>query len=418
MGFSLALMSIHTTTKISTGFALLFPIILLGLPIMDTIISMMRRFLGNFIPQKSNKYSRSLKYKFHQIFTPDRSHIHHQLISMGLTHRNTVLLLYFISAVFATAAFAITQISTFEKAIIIVLLIGVTIFLGLKKLRYREIAIFNNGIILPIYERWIINKRIFVSLIDFVFIAVSFSLSYKLIHSINPRSVEALEFEQSLMIVASLQLLVFWVSGIYRETIKQMGIGNALRITGSVGYSILATALVLILLNTFPFVSGIQLLVLDFYFLLTFTLGIRIAYKALSYWFHKDKNYGEKVLIYGANENGNMILHKINNSTHSNLKVLGFLDDNPDLEGKLLNGYPIHGGHWKLSKILRSTNVDYIFICEEDIKPENFNRLKAQARQKNIKIKRLQIRLKNILNDSINENRIATQFDQKNILQL
>ncbi|HEX6983557.1 MAG TPA: hypothetical protein VF181_12430 [Balneolaceae bacterium] len=415
IGFSMALMSIQSTTKISTGFALLFPMLVLGFPITDTLISMLRRFLGGYMPERSKEKSKSLAGKLHEMFTPDSSHIHHQLLSLGLTHRNTVLLLYFVSAFFALGAFAITQVDNIEMLLIIGLMLGFVLFHGIKKLRYREIAIFNNGMMLPIYERWILNRAMFLGLIDLIFVAASYMLSYKLLYSINPSSVQFLNFEQVMIMVISVQLFTFWITGLYREKIKQMGIGNVLKITSSVVYAVFGTACALLVMDGFPFISALQFLVLDFYLLLTFTLGIRIAYQALSYWFNRYKKTGENVLIYGANENGTMILHKINNSSNSKFKVLGFLDDDCDMEGKLIYGYPVLGGYWKLSKTLRNMEVDCIFICDEDIKAENFNRMKKLAEAKGITIKRLHIRLKSILNGTEAKNKISKHLNEPTI---
>ncbi|MEX0609996.1 MAG: hypothetical protein WD016_07445 [Balneolaceae bacterium] len=402
IGFSLALMSIQSATKMSTGFALLFPLLVLGLPITDTIISMIRRFLGSYLPNK-NGSGDSFLHNLHGMFRPDSSHIHHQLISLGLTHRNSVIVLYIVSAVFALGAFSITQIESKGTTIAFGLIFCAALFLGIKKLQYQEIAIFNNGLLMPLYERWIINRSTFLSLIDLSFIAIAYCLSYFLIYSINPEIISFEYFNYLLAAVLCVQLSTFWLTGIYRETIRQMGIGNALAITASVFYAALATALVLVIVEVLPLASTIQFLILDFYFLLTLTLGFRIAYRALCYWFNREKRTGENVLIYGANDNGTMILHKINNSNSSNLKVLGFLDEDPELEGKLINGYPIIGGHWHLGKILRKNRVDSIFICDQNIKSENFRRLKTLANHKRIKIKRLQVSLKNI--NSQNENK-------------
>ncbi|MEX0721765.1 MAG: hypothetical protein WD059_13915 [Balneolaceae bacterium] len=395
IGFSLALLSIQSATKISTGFALLFPILVLGLPITDTIISMIRRFLGSFLKQNKEE-SNSLLRKLYSMFRPDSSHIHHQLISLGLSHRNSVIVLYAVSAAFALGAFSLTVIESVETTVVFGLLLCIGLFMGIKRLRYHEIEIFNNGLLMPLYERWIINRTTFLSLLDLSFIAIAYSLSYFLIYSINPVMIDFAYFEQILIAVLCVQLGTFWLTGIYRETIRQMGIGNALGITGSVFSAMLATALVLVIIEALPLASIIQFLILDFYFLLTLTLGVRIAYRALSYLFNREKKTGENVLIYGANDNGAMILHKINNTSKSNLKVLGFLDEDPNLEGKFINGYPILGGHWQLAKTLRKTNVDSIFICDQSIKPENFKRLREQAKLNDIKIKRLEVSLKNI----------------------
>lgn len=414
IGFTLAIISIQSTTKISTSFAILFPLLVLGLPITDTLMSMLRRFLGSYLPERKNSYQ-SIKSKLHNMFTPDSAHIHHQLISLGITHRNTVLLLYLVSAFFALAGIVITQIDTFERSIGIIAVCCFAFFLGIKKLQYREIAIFENGLMLPVYERLIANKEIFLSLLDLIFIALSFTLSYNLIYRLNPPVLEFVNFNQALVIVLTVQLFAFWTSGLYREKLPQQGIGNALKITASVASAVAFTAITVLFTNAVSFVSGIQFLVFNFCFLLTFTLGIRVTYQAFLSWFKQNKKSGEDILIYGANENGTMILNKINNAARSNFNVIGFLDENPELEGKQIYGYPIFGGHWKLPEILGTIIVDSIFICEDDVKTESYNQLKKMAEVKEIKIKRLHINIKNVLPDTSDKNNISTQIRETHI---
>ncbi len=93
IGFLLAVLPIATTRqqKASTAVSLLVPMIALGLPIFDTLLTMARRFLER----------RSL-------FSPDRGHIHHRLLDLGLTHRRAVVLLYGVSIVFAASAIAMS----------------------------------------------------------------------------------------------------------------------------------------------------------------------------------------------------------------------------------------------------------------------------------------------------------------------
>lgn len=395
IGFSLSILSIMSAAKITTSFSLLFPMLVLILPITDTVISMSRRFIASYLPEEPLDENQSFAHKIYSMFIPDRAHIHHQLISLGLTHRATVLLLYFVSAFFALSAILFSQIANIEKSIVIALFIGCVLYFCIKKLRYHEIAILNNGLMMPIYERWILNRTIFLSLIDTAFIGISCGLSYKLIQSINPASVEMIRLEQIMMILLPVQLVVFWISGIYRENIRQLGIGNALRVTASVGYAVVASLFVLSFINPHLLLSS-QILIVDFYLLLTLILGIRMAYQVLRYLFERYKKTGENVLIYGANDDGTMILHKINNSPESTIRVTGFLDDNRELEGKFIYGYPILGGHWKLNKILHKYQIDSIFICKQTFKPENYKRLQRIAAINHVKLKRLNIWLENI----------------------
>ena len=82
LGFILATSSILCATKASTIVGLALPSLALGVPIFDTFFSILRRFLER-----------------RSIFGPDRGHIHHRLIDMGLRQRHVVLLLYGVTLV-------------------------------------------------------------------------------------------------------------------------------------------------------------------------------------------------------------------------------------------------------------------------------------------------------------------------------
>ena len=77
IGYVLALGAINSGQKYSTTVALLTPIIAMGIPIMDTLFSIARRFLER-----------------RSMFSADRGHIHHRLLEMGITQRRTVMILY------------------------------------------------------------------------------------------------------------------------------------------------------------------------------------------------------------------------------------------------------------------------------------------------------------------------------------
>jgi len=85
-GFMIAVISLlgfKTTTLIS----FLVPIFILGIPILDTLFAIVRRAL-----------------KKQPIFLPDKEHLHHQLLNMGISHRNTVLIIYLMNILFASAS--------------------------------------------------------------------------------------------------------------------------------------------------------------------------------------------------------------------------------------------------------------------------------------------------------------------------
>ena len=92
LGFVLATTSLAgASQKASTAVALLVPVVALGVPIFDTLFSIVRRWLER-----------------RPLFSPDRGHIHHRLLDMGLTHRRAVLSLYAVSVLFTVASIAIS----------------------------------------------------------------------------------------------------------------------------------------------------------------------------------------------------------------------------------------------------------------------------------------------------------------------
>jgi UDP-GlcNAc:undecaprenyl-phosphate GlcNAc-1-phosphate transferase len=91
-GYVLAVASLTgASQKASTTVALLVPIVALGVPIFDTLFAMVRRMLER-----------------RPIFSPDRGHIHHRLLDMGITHRRAVLILYGVCVLCAVLAIAMT----------------------------------------------------------------------------------------------------------------------------------------------------------------------------------------------------------------------------------------------------------------------------------------------------------------------
>ena len=83
IGFMIGVFSLQGL-KNSTAVAVVTPIIILGVPITDTVVAIIRRKLSG-----------------QKIYEADRMHLHHRLLSLGLTHRGTVLVIYAISFIFS-----------------------------------------------------------------------------------------------------------------------------------------------------------------------------------------------------------------------------------------------------------------------------------------------------------------------------
>ena len=77
LGYTLAALGVITTHKGSTLLAVTIPVIAFGVPLLDTLIAIVRRYL-----------------RHEPIFAPDRGHIHHRLRDLGMSPRAVAIFLY------------------------------------------------------------------------------------------------------------------------------------------------------------------------------------------------------------------------------------------------------------------------------------------------------------------------------------
>ncbi|MDU3970193.1 MAG: MraY family glycosyltransferase, partial [Staphylococcus epidermidis] len=125
IGFIIGFLSLLGFKNI-TFIALFFPIVILAVPFIDTLFAMIRRMK-----------------KGQHIMQADKSHLHHKLLALGYTHRQTVLLIYSIAIMFSLSS-VILYLSQPLGALMMFILIVFTIeliveFTGLIDDNYRPI---------------------------------------------------------------------------------------------------------------------------------------------------------------------------------------------------------------------------------------------------------------------------------------
>ncbi|OEU76542.1 MAG: hypothetical protein BA864_01725 [Desulfuromonadales bacterium C00003093] len=87
VGFMLGFLAIHLTQTSGATISPMVPVLVLGLPLLDTIKVMLRRIRKHLSP-----------------FAPDNTHVHHKFLNLGFEHRFTVLVIYGLSLFWACFA--------------------------------------------------------------------------------------------------------------------------------------------------------------------------------------------------------------------------------------------------------------------------------------------------------------------------
>jgi UDP-GlcNAc:undecaprenyl-phosphate GlcNAc-1-phosphate transferase len=96
IGYTTAVLSLASYQKAPTAVVLIVPLLALGLPLLDTIITILRR-TGEHLRDQGHNGFHPIRVG-RAVFQADRGHIHHLLLRLGWSVRRVLLLLYAISA--------------------------------------------------------------------------------------------------------------------------------------------------------------------------------------------------------------------------------------------------------------------------------------------------------------------------------
>jgi UDP-GlcNAc:undecaprenyl-phosphate GlcNAc-1-phosphate transferase len=390
IGFTLAILSMQSSTKGGTAFSIIVPVLALGLPIMDTVLSMIRRFAKSVLPEDAR--SSGILGKLTTMFHPDKGHIHHQLMSKGFSHRKVVLLLYVVSCFFGLAAFAITLSNNFGATLIIIS-IAIATVIGIRQLRYKEMMILRNGLLLPMYEWPILQSSLFLSFVDLAFLVLAYLSAFRLTFHDVPPIDPGKDFFTSIAMVTGIQLAIFYAGGLYRSTIRQLYIGDILKLVK------VALLTVAVTFGALAFIPGQAVLIdpvfilLDFFILLSLVMLSRGSFRILGYLSQREVNPDcTRVLIFGADSQGMLLLQRFQHDRNLRYCPVGFLDEDPRLEGKKLDGSPIIGGHRKLPRLLQTKQVREVILSSDSVSPVVYRRLLETCREHHVILRRSAVR--------------------------
>jgi len=110
LGFVLSSLAVTGVMKSAAIISLFTPVAIWGIPIFDTLFAIVRR-ARNGSP----------------IFMPDKAHLHHRLMALGMTHRQAVLAIYGVSAFFGCAAVLLTYLTSPQAMVLLALLLVIVV---------------------------------------------------------------------------------------------------------------------------------------------------------------------------------------------------------------------------------------------------------------------------------------------------
>ena len=122
LGFMLATLSIQGVFKSYAVISFAVPLLILGLPLFDASFAMIRRILRGESPMKA-----------------DRGHLHHRLVDMGFSQKQTVFILYAISGVLGITAVLLAESGVLRALLVVIAMVILLLIGGMLKAHSHEI---------------------------------------------------------------------------------------------------------------------------------------------------------------------------------------------------------------------------------------------------------------------------------------
>lgn len=358
LGLILAYLSIVSFQDQSGAVRFSAPFIILAIPIGDTGIAFFRRLNKGRHP-----------------FKPDRDHLHHRLIYLGLSHRQAVYIIYLASFLYAFAAYLIIARSPFFGAIVLLILVLLS-YLGLKRVGYLEAqyskkyygdfsVIEGKREIAPLNMQRILHK-IVLAVSDMLMLNLALFLSWWLRYRSGwmPAGGQ-IAFEEFMITPVTLILSFGWlglfvINDLYdlRWDVSRF---DQMRHTSKV---ILFGVLIFFFVTIDPanvFSEGRLTLLVYAFFLLLLINGGRMLIIFLEKKFSILEYAPHKTLIVGSSAKGKKLLKDIIKNPHLLYEPVGYVTR--EAQDKKFYGLSFLGTYKQIPEIIRAYNVEEIIIA-------------------------------------------------------
>ena len=392
IGYLLAVTAISGAQNSVTSLAVVMPLLLFGLPIVDTLLSMARRLVASSkLRRASSSQLKDRLYCASAMFAADRRHIHHRLLALGFSHRHAVLALYGIALAMAALAM-LSVLAQYRNAGMLLIVVGGAAYLGIRRLGYHEIEFLQAGTLLRWYEQTRLNRQLMRVLIHALLIALAYWGAFLLKYDhVNSRALYAWHL-QAFPIHLVMQFLFFYVMGLHRGVWRALGARDLISISSAILQANMLSYILALL--SAPPEGALRFFVIDTLLLGALILGVRSAYQVLSTMRSHAMAAGRETLICDAGPHGQAILRQLRQNPDCDLRPIGFLDDNDALHGHTVDRIPILGSLNDLGALVDRRPIACVILPEGQLSEWRLRSITNWCQGRGIAVMRGGVRLR------------------------
>ena len=343
---------------------LFVPVMIMAVPILDTtLVTLTRAFSGRAISQGG------------------RDHAAHRLIALGLGERQVAVLLYGCAAVCGLVALWVTKVDhglgVFLGTTVLVAMGLIAAYLGRLRVAYSSEA-REAGSVTVLVGTLLYKRRLAEILLDVVLVTLAYYGAYRLRFdgALPPRYVES--FQASVGIVIAAKIASLGLCGVYRGAWEYAGILDVYRIIGA---TVIGDAALLAYgeWRVPALAQSHGIVYIDALCAAALVLSARLSFRSLDMVRRWLQLKGERVLIYGAGDSGELALRELVTNRELRLQPVCFLDDDVRRHGAEIHGLPVVGGFESLALAVDRYGINKIVIGAHRLAPDVASAIRAFA---------------------------------------
>jgi UDP-GlcNAc:undecaprenyl-phosphate GlcNAc-1-phosphate transferase len=374
------------------------PILVLFIPIFDTtFVTILRKLSGRAASQGG------------------RDHTSHRLVALGMSERRAVWMLYALAGLSGFLAIMVSQVRPDGSALIktdvsLALLAGFTLVLtllgvylaGVKGYDEEEdIRAARDTPLFAFLVDFSYKRRIFEVLLDVILIVLAYWSAYAIEFEPFSNSPAWRLFLRTLPVLVVVRLAAFLFFGVYRGIWRYTSIDDLMAFAKAVAAGSIVSLVIVLFKFRFQGFSR-AIFVIDALVMLMLLAGSRIAFRFFRQVLpaaYMDK--GRRVLIYGAGDAGELLLRELLNNRELGYAPVGFMDDDPKKQGKVIHGFRVFGGNGLLGKIVSEQQIEQLIVSTPRISEERIAELARECEARNIELKRMSIRIESVVDSPL-----------------
>jgi UDP-GlcNAc:undecaprenyl-phosphate/decaprenyl-phosphate GlcNAc-1-phosphate transferase len=367
IGFALAALGLASsyTAAGTTVATLLLPILVLAVPILDTtLVTIVRLLDGRPVSQGG------------------RDHSSHRLVYLGLSDTTAVVLLALVAATLGATSLAYEVLDNGRIAALGVLLtFALLVQFGSFLAAVDRGAQPQAGTLRALLAH---SRRLVEVLVDGALITASFLLAYLLLFEGSGTINQRHYFLLTLPVLLFCRFATFIPLGVYGGVWRYASARDAVAVVAAVGISEVLTVGIVSLTQP-PFGDfSTSVFVIDFFICSTLIVASRFLERATVRSLHWLRFQGEttRVVIVGAGRTGRSMLRELRDTPGQ--RVVGFVDDDPRLWGRRINGVGVLGGTAGFAAVLERAKPEAVLVTIPNAPRERLDEVVAECASESI----------------------------------